>query len=298
MGRRRRPAGRDRPGLIAKSRRYRVVCVSGQCERIGLLLLQGQRRLTRQPRAPCSHPPPFPGPLCGPVLDRCGDPASLPWSMAFDRSGRRDRRASRSWSWRCCGSNDGLSAAGSGEVAGGAAASDSGVATAAIFTSALAAGASGGAAGVVCAGLLGRFFRLCRLDLRPLCRRQCRQFLRPRPEWSPAFDRPAAGDVRNGRRGIVRRRLLRAADRPAAAPGSAAASSLGGQTSARAAPVATEGWQIPRARRAAARRRRARKSGPTSTARSRRTGNESREAWTRVPPCLISGGLLSAKGTR
>ena len=51
-------------------------------------------------------------------------------------------------------------------------------------------------------------------------------------------------------------------------------------------PSRAEGWQIPHARRATGPRRQARTPGSTSTARSRRTGNESRGAWTRVPPSL------------
>ena len=69
-----------------------------------------------------------------------------------------------------------------------------------------------------------------------------------------------------------------------------------GQTPARAAPAATGCWQIARARRAAAPPRQARRPEPTSTARSRRTENENREAWTRVPPCREVCRAVDAEG--
>ena len=168
-------------------------------------------------------------------------------------------------------------------------------AIAAIFTSASATGASAsraGAAGVsalvpcrssgfaasACIGSAG----------------SARPASRARPAGRPAVSAGAVlGRFRNcGGTDIVRRLLGRPADRRAAAPASAAGRRSAGQTPARAAPVATEGWQIPHARRATGRRRQARTPGPTSTARSRRTGNENRGAWTRVPPCLMSAGPL------
>ena len=89
VGRSRRPAGRDRPGLILEPRRYRVARAPGNCEeRIGLQLLQGQRRLTRQTRAPSrGNPPPFPGPLCGPLFD--GAAVRLRFRRLGFRLGRR-----------------------------------------------------------------------------------------------------------------------------------------------------------------------------------------------------------------
>ena len=77
-----------------------------------------------------------------------------------------------------------------------------------------------------------------------------------------------------------------------------AGGSFAGRTPVRAAAAATGCWQIAHARRAAAPPHQARRSEPTSTARSRRTESENRGAWTRVPPCRERAGLLMPKGTR
>ena len=177
-------------------------------------------------------------------------------------------------------SNGGISAAGSGEVAGGGRRQVPALpAMAASFTSALATGASvaaaagAGAAGVSAAGLLCRFFRLCRFGLHRLCRRQRRQFLGLGRTRRPGFDRPVPGYQglfpERRRHGHSPPASPRPADRRAAAPASAAGRRSGGQTSARAAPVAREGWQIPHARHATGRRRQAQKPGSTSKGRSR-----------------------------
>ena len=70
VGRSRRPAGRNRPGLILKvetlPRRARDRELR---ERVGLQLLLSQRRLPRQTRPLRGNPPSFLGPLCSPLLD-------------------------------------------------------------------------------------------------------------------------------------------------------------------------------------------------------------------------------------
>ena len=135
-------------------------------------------------------------------------------------------------------------------------------------------------------GSPGRAARLFRCSGQPLSR------VRPasRPRLVPA-GAAISGGFRNCGGADIRPAASRPpADRRAAGPASASGRRSAGQTPARAAPVATEGWQIPHARHATGRRRQARKPGPTSTARSRRTGNENRGAWTRVPPCLSLQG--------
>ena len=71
-----------------------------------------------------------------------------------------------------------------------------------------------------------------------------------------------------------------------------------GQISAPAPRARRRCWQIPRGPRAAGPPHRARTPGPTSTARSRRTENGSRGAWTRFPPSQGAGKAFEPSGTR
>ena len=158
---------------------------------------------------------------------------------------------------------DGVTAAGSGVAA-----------MAASFTSALATGASVSAAEAGAAGVSAmppsRGFRFRRFGLHRLVQLQRGQFLRLSRRLASGTCPAGAGiseAAQERRSRDILRRLLRDRRIDAQQRQRRRRVDSAGQTSARASAVARGGWQIPHARRAAARRRQAQKSGSTSTGR-------------------------------
>ena len=182
VGRRRRPAGRDRSGLTPLITASRA---SAGTRTDWVAAAAGSASPPREARAPCrSHPPPFPARSAARFRLTSAVRLRFRGRCRFIDDGRRDRRASRSGSWRCWVRTAGYPLPARRSCRRVAAAGSGVAAMAAIFISALATGvsvaaAAGGRRGrCLRALLLGRFFRLCRFDLGRLCRRQRRQFLR------------------------------------------------------------------------------------------------------------------------
>ena len=186
VGRSRRPAGRDRPGLILKvetlPRRARDRELR---ERVGLQLLLSQRRLPRQTRPPRGNPPPFPGPLCGPLLDgalvrlRFVVLASS-WLAVFSSTMTAGPPSVAIRVAATLPSNEWISGAGSGEAAVAAAGSgvsgDGGELHFRSGNGRFGFGRRGRSGRCLRAGLLCRGFRLCRFDLHRLCRLSAASF--------------------------------------------------------------------------------------------------------------------------
>ena len=184
--------------------------------------------------------------------------------------------------------NDGISAAGSGEIAGEVAADrfrgcgDGGDLHFDVGHGRLGSRHSGGKS-CWCpdARLLRRFTGFAASSCTGTCRRQRCQFLRlGRTGRRSLTGGAGTWTVVSGHSPPV---PLQAAGQFAVAPASTADRHRGRQTSARA--VARREGRLANSSCAARSRAAApgRKPGPTSKARSRSTGSESREAWTRVP---------------